>query len=131
MTKEARPRVVLADDHPGILAALERLLAPDCDIVGSVDNGEAVCDACRRLQPDVLVLDLNMPGLGGLEVCRQSVQAASPVQVILLSADTSAPVRERAISLGAFAVVAKYQVADLLLPRIKDAIRESTRTGRP
>ena len=65
-----RPRVLLADDHPSLLTALKRLLAPDCDVVGSVTDGAAALAETTRLQPDVVVLDVFMPGLDGLEVCR-------------------------------------------------------------
>jgi DNA-binding NarL/FixJ family response regulator len=129
MTTEARPRVLLADDYQGVLAALERLLAPDCEVVGTVRDGGAVCDASRRLQPDVLVLDLNMPGARGLEICRQMADTDPKVRVILLTADTSDAVRERAMNLGAFAVIAKHRVTDLLLPFIKDALRHPIRTA--
>jgi len=130
MNAEARPRVLLADDYPGIVVAVERLLSPECDVVATVADGAAVCEACRRSQPDVVVLDLNMPGVGGLDVCRQLLQAVPQVRVILLSADTSALVRERALSLGAFAVVAKQQLTELLLSRIKDAMHDSAGTPR-
>ncbi len=65
MTIEGRPRVLLTDDYPGILAALQCLLTPDCDVVGSVRYGGAVLEASRRPQPDVIVLDSNMPGANG------------------------------------------------------------------
>jgi CheY-like chemotaxis protein len=65
-----------------------------------------------------------------LEVCRQLVQTEPRLRIILLTADTSAIVREQALSRGAFAVIAKHQVPDLLLPGIEDALRDLTRTER-
>src|SRR5262245_35150841 len=120
----------LADDCPGIVVALERLLSPECDVVATVTDGGGVSEACHSSQPDVVVLDLNMPNVGGLDVCRQLLQTVPQVRVILLSADTSALVRERALSLGAFAVVAKQQLTDLLLSRIKEAMHDSAGTPR-
>ena len=56
-----RPRVLIAEDHPGVAKAVCRLLALDCDVVGNVADGRAVLEAAQRLQPDVVVVDLNLP----------------------------------------------------------------------
>ena len=58
-----RPRVLLADDYPDMVKAISRLLALDCDIVGSVADGSALLEAAQRLQPDVIVLDVNLPNV--------------------------------------------------------------------
>ncbi len=54
-----RPRVLLADDYPDLVKAISRLLSLDCDVVGSVTDGGALLEAVQRLQPDVIVLDVN------------------------------------------------------------------------
>ncbi len=56
-----KTRVLLADDHPGLLQAVRSLLNTDVDVVGCVDNGESLFDAAMKLQPDVLVTDISMP----------------------------------------------------------------------
>ena len=56
-----RPRVLVADDHPGMAKAVCRLLSVDCEVVGSVADGSALLEAAERLQPDVVVLDVNLP----------------------------------------------------------------------
>ncbi len=61
MTLPKRPRVLIAEDHPGVAKAICRLLALECDIVGNVADGRTVLDATQRLQPDVVVVDLNLP----------------------------------------------------------------------
>ena len=66
-----RPRVLLADDYPDIVKAVSRLLAPDCEIVGSVTDGTALLETAQRLPPDVLVLDVNLPNIHSLEACRE------------------------------------------------------------
>src|SRR6476659_5237077 len=74
MTPEShgkRPRVVLADDHVLLLDAFEMLLAGECDVVGKVGDGQAVVAAAETLQPDVIVLDVGMPVMNGLEAGRQ------------------------------------------------------------
>ena len=67
-----RPRVMIADDYPDMVKAVSRVLAKDCDVVGTVADGSALLDAAERLQPDVILLDLSLPNANGLEICRQS-----------------------------------------------------------
>ena len=64
------PRVLLADDYPAMVKAVSRLLALDCEVVGSVDDGRALLEAAQRLQPDVIVLDIELPDMSGYEICR-------------------------------------------------------------
>ena len=68
------PRVLLADDHALLLGAFEKLLAGECDIVGQVSDGRALVAAAETLKPDVIVLDISMPLLNGLEAGRQIKQ---------------------------------------------------------
>ena len=69
-----RPRVLIAEDHPGVAKAMCRMLALDCEVVGTVADGSAVLEAVQRLQPDVIVVDLNLPNVTGLDACRQITQ---------------------------------------------------------
>ena len=92
-----RPRVLLADDYPGMVKAVSRLLALDCDVVGSVADGGALLEAVERLQPDVIVLDVNLPKIHGLEACRQVMQANPRVKVVVFTA-TSRSGHQAAIS---------------------------------
>ena len=64
-------RVLLADDHTLLLGALEKLLAEECHIVGQVSDGRALVEAAERLKPDVIVLDISMPLLNGVDAARQ------------------------------------------------------------
>ena len=113
--------MLLADDYAGILTALERLLKFDCEIVGSVADGLALLDATKRLRPDVIVVDLNMPALSGLEACRRIKQTAPDIEVIVLTANDDKWIEQVALGLGAFALIAKSKVADHLLPAILQA----------
>ena len=81
-----RPRVLVADDHSEITKAICRLLELDCDIVGTVADGVAVLEAAQRLQPDVIVMDLNLPAVSGLEACRRITQANPGARVIMFTA---------------------------------------------
>ena len=67
-----RRRVLLADDYPGMHSALTRLLAPWCDVVGGIDDAGEPLAAIARFRPDVVVLDLSMPGVHGLQACRRT-----------------------------------------------------------
>jgi DNA-binding NarL/FixJ family response regulator len=76
------PRVLLADDHALLLGAFEKLLAPECDIVGQVADGRALVEAAKTLKPDVIVLDISMPLLNGLEAGRQVKQLLREVRLV-------------------------------------------------
>jgi len=120
-----RPRVLIADDYPGIVSAIRRLLAPDCDVVGSVADGSELLEAVGRLQPDVIVLDLNMPKLNGLDACQQIRQAIPHTKVIILTAMIDPAIMQKALALGASAFIAKQSVGDDLLSAIRRAWRET------
>jgi len=106
-----RPRVVLADDHPSIRAALERLLESTCDIVASVGGGRDAVETAERLVPDVVVLDISMPDLDGIAACRQLHRTLPGVHVILMSGTDEETLRTAAIQAGADAFMVKYQAA--------------------
>src|SRR4029077_1231279 len=81
-----RPPARLRDDCPDIVKALSRLLALDCDVVGSVADGGALLEAAERLQPDVIVLDLSLPNANGLEACRQITREHPAIKVLVFTA---------------------------------------------
>jgi DNA-binding NarL/FixJ family response regulator len=114
-----RPRVLLADDYPGMLKAVRRLLALECDVVGSVTDGSALLEAAQRLQPDVIVLDLNLPNVHGLEACRQITQVSPEIKVIVFTAMSDAEIEQRSFAVGASAFVSKLGHADDLRSTIK------------
>jgi DNA-binding NarL/FixJ family response regulator len=119
--QKPRPRVLLADDHAGMLSALQRMLEPSCDVVGRVMDGRALLEAAGRYEPDVIVLDVTMPEIDGLEACRQIMVAAPNTRIVFLTAHDDAAVRQRALSLGASAFVLKYRAWEQLLPAIQRA----------
>src|SRR5262245_28279367 len=100
-TNEPRPRVLLADDYSAILGALKRMLEPSCDVVGEVTDGTALLEAAASLEPDVIVLDLYMPKINGLEVCRRIKAASSRTKVVLLTAASDDVIRDKAFEIGA------------------------------
>jgi DNA-binding NarL/FixJ family response regulator len=113
-----RPRVLLADDHEGVLTAVGRLLAHSCEIVGQVTTGAAAIEAATRLDPDVVVLDLTMADASGLVVCATIRQAVPRARVVVLTAADDPQIRRRAFEAGASAFVLKHLVTHELLPAI-------------
>jgi len=114
-----RPRVLIADDHADLVKAVGRLLAVDCDVVGTVADGSAVLEAAQRLQPDVIVVDLNLPNVNGLEACRQITQAHPEMKVIVFTAMNDPDVRQRSVEVGAAAFIFKMAGNGDLLATVK------------
>jgi PAS domain S-box-containing protein len=119
-----RPRVLLADDDPGVVKALERVLSFDCDIVEVVDDGSKVAEAARRLQPIVTVVDLNLPDMSGLEVCRRILRANPRAKVIVITAMIDDGIRAEALAAGAAAFVSKLMAGNELIDAIRGAWTE-------
>ena len=115
-----RPRVLLADDHPGVVKAFVRVLSFECDVVGVVADGSEVAEAAARLQPVVSVVDVNLPNLNGVEVCRQIRQTNPRAKVILITAMIDDDgIRADALAAGASGFFSKLAAGNGLI----DAIR--------
>lgn len=110
----ARLRVLIVDDHPGLVKAVTRLLAFDYDVVGSVPDGGGLLEAAQRLQPDVVVLDMNLPNVKGLNACRQLTQAKPEIKAVIFTAADDPDLRRRAFEAGATAFVNKLALDELL-----------------
>ena len=110
-----RPRVLLVDDHPSIVKVLARLLSPECDVVGVIADGCEIAETARRLQPVVIVLDVNLPNASGLDVCRQITQNHPHVKVIVISAMIDDHIREEALAAGAAGFFDKSAASELVV----------------
>lgn len=111
---QSRLRVLIADDEPGVLKSLARLLAYDYDVVGAVANGRALLEAAHQLQPDIIVLDLSFTDVDSLEACSLITQRDPRIKVIVFTGREDAAVWHRALEAGAVAVVSKLVGGDLL-----------------
>ena len=109
-----RPRVLLADDYADLVKAVSRLLAQDCDIVGSVADGSALLETAQRLQPDVIVLDVNLPNVNALKACREMTRVNPKTKVIMFTADSDPNAGQPFVEAGASAFVSKLASVDLL-----------------
>jgi DNA-binding NarL/FixJ family response regulator len=119
----------LADDSPEFLTAFERLLASSCEVVGRVTDPGALIDEARRLEPDVIVVDLFMPLGNGLELCRQLKNAVPQTKTIIVSAWNDAEIAKEALRAGASAFLGKMRAADHLVPAIQDAMAARLRSS--
>jgi len=117
-----RPRVLLADDHPAIRAALARLLESTCDIVASVGGGRDAVETAERLVPDVVLLDISMPDLDGIAACRQLHRTLPGLHVILMSGADDESIRTSALHAGADAFVVKYEAGCELARIIQEIV---------
>ena len=120
-----RPRVLLADDHPGIVKALSRLLSFECDVVGTVSDGSEVAEAADTLQPVVVVVDVNLPNVNGLDVCREISTKSPRARVIVISGMFDYAVAQAARTAGASAAFDKAAMGDQLVVAIKEAWNET------
>jgi CheY-like chemotaxis protein len=115
---------VIADDHPSMLKAFARLLESFCEVVESVSNGNDAVAAVDRQKPDLLVVDLMMPDLDGLEVCRRVKQARPATHVVIITAFDDAHVESVVLQAGASAFVAKHTAAVCLRATIQRIFAE-------
>ena len=117
------PRVLLADDHVLLLGAFEKLLAADCTIVGQVSDGRALVAAAEQLKPDVIVLDISMPLLNGLEAARQIKKKLSNVKLVFLTMNEDADLAAEAFRAGASAYLLKRSATSELPAAIREVMQ--------
>ena len=117
------PRVLLADDHALLLGAFEKLLAPECDIVGQVADGRALVEAAKALKPDVIVLDISMPLLNGLEAGRQVKQLLRQVRLVYVTMNEDPDLAAEAFRCGASAYLLKRSAASELTTAIREVMQ--------
>src|SRR6266542_1195061 len=115
-----RPRVLLADDHRLLREAFVKLLEPTCDVVGQVADGRALLEAAPQLRPDIVVLDVGMPLLNGLDAARQLKRLMPDVKVIFLTVNEDPDLAAEAFRAGASGFVLKGSAASELLQAIED-----------
>ena len=117
-----RPRVLLADDHALLLGAFEKLLKDECEIVGQAADGRALVAAAETLKPDVILLDISMPLLNGLDAGRQIKQKLRDVKLVFLTMNEDPDLAAEAFRAGASAYLLKRSAASELLTAIRQVM---------
>jgi len=115
-------RVLLADDHETVLARIRSLLCKDFEVVGTVDNGRDAVAEVRRLDPDVLVIDISMPVMDGLQAASQLHRRSCRTKVVFLTVHEDRDYVDAALAVGASGYVTKSHVTSDLVPAIREAI---------
>jgi len=118
-----RKRVLLADDHALMLDGLSRLLSSEFDIVGTVMDGRTLLTEAERLNPDVIVLDIGMPGLNGIEAARRLGKQVPNARIVFVTQQLDAAYVHAAFTTGAKAYVSKQGAATELLRAIHIALQ--------
>ena len=121
-----RTRVLLADDHAIVAEGLATLLKSHFDLVGTVGDGSELIDAARQLQPDVVVADIAMPVLSGLEALRRLKTARSDAKVIFLTMHADANLASEAFRAGARGYVLKQSAGEELIAAIREVLQGRT-----
>lgn len=122
----SRPRVLLADDHQGMLALTADALASEYLVVGSVCDGRELLAEAERLHPDVIVLDITMPQLDGIEAARQLRRSHQSVRLVFLTVHEDADYARAALEAGGLGYVVKTRLASDLVPAIRAALTDQT-----
>ncbi len=115
--------MIIADDHGDVHPLLRRILEPELDVVESVFDGQALLDATGRLRPDLIVVDVVMPVLDGIEAVKRLKVLSSAVAVVFISTDAGEENVRRALKTGASAFVRKASAAEHLLPAARAALK--------
>jgi DNA-binding NarL/FixJ family response regulator len=126
MSAPRRPRVLLADDHLLVAEALKSLLAPEFELVGVVEDGRALVEAAGRLRPDVIVADVTMPHLNGIDALIQLRQSGDRVPVVFLTMHRDVTFARRALDAGASGFVLKHSAPAELVTAIRAALSGKT-----
>ena len=118
-----KPRVLMADDHSLILAGLRKLVDGECDVVGTVEDGRALVEAAQKLRPDLILLDISMPLLNGLEAARQLRTLVPESKLIFLTMHASPTYATEAFQAGACGYLLKRSAASELSLAIKSVLQ--------
>jgi DNA-binding NarL/FixJ family response regulator len=117
-----KARVLIADDHQIVAAGLQRLLTPQFDVVGVVSDGHKLLDEARRLRPDVVVQDLTMPPLNGIDLIRDVREIDPSIKVVVITMWEDPERAAQAFRAGASAYVLKHCAASELVDAVQYAI---------
>jgi DNA-binding NarL/FixJ family response regulator len=118
-----RPSVLLADDHPMMLEGLRKLLEPDLDVVGVATDGRALLEAAEIWRPDLVIVDISMPGPDGIEVTRRLRETVPEARVLVLSVHNESSWVRSAFAAGAHAYLTKSSPPEEIQIAVREVLR--------
>ena len=119
----AKPKILLADDHTLVAEAFKRLLEPEFEVVGTVADGRALLRAAPELKPDVVLVDLNMPLLNGLDASEQLKQSSPQIKIIVLTMNEDPDIAAETMDKWASGYLLKKSAGSELLKAVRDVLR--------
>ena len=119
---DLRRRILVADDQPQILEVVAALLEKSFDVVDLAPNGLAALEASLKLEPDLVVLDISMPGMNGIEVARELRKGASSAKIVFLTVHEDSQILANCLSAGGLGYVVKELVDSDLIPAVYEAL---------
>ena len=121
MNQVRKPRVLIADDHSILLAGVRKLIEDHCEVVETVEDGRALLEAAGRLKPELILLDISMPLLNGLDAARHLRKALPETKLLFLTMHASSRYATEAFKVGAHGFLLKHS-ADAELPQAVTAV---------
>jgi DNA-binding NarL/FixJ family response regulator len=122
----SKPRVLIADDHQILAEGVRGLLEPEFEVVGVIADGRELMTAAKKLKADVIVADVTMPSLNGIEAAAQLRDAGITAKVVILTMHRDVAYARRAMEAGAFGFVLKHSVSSELVTAIREALLGQT-----
>lgn len=119
----SQPRLLLAEDHVDTADLLSDLLQSEFDVIAQVHDGLALVSAAEQLMPDVIVSDISMPGLDGIDAATAILRTNAAARIILVTAHSDPIIMERGLAAGALGYVLKPLAGDELIPAVHCALR--------
>ena len=118
-----KPRVLVADDHTLVAEAFKRLLEPECEVVGTVADGRALLRVAPQLKPDLVLVDLNMPLLNGLDASQQLKQVLPKIKIIVITMNEDPDIAADTMEKWASGYLLKKSAGSELLKAVRDVLR--------
>ncbi len=119
-----KPRILLADDHTFVLEGFKKLLEDHCDIIGSVEDGRTLIDATVSLQPDLVILDISMPYLNGIEAAKKLKKQVPAVKLIFVTMHADLAYVDAAFRAGASGYLLKRSAATELMQSVESVMND-------
>jgi DNA-binding NarL/FixJ family response regulator len=118
----ARPRILLADDHADFVALVVQLIESEFEVLHTFEDGQAIVDSARNFDADLLLMDISMPGISGIEAARQLRNLDAAAKVVFLTVHADPDYLRSALAAGALGYVVKDRLATDLIPALRAAM---------